>query len=266
MKNQFGKTSQLHLTTGIQEGKTVLKDLSFTAPYKVMTPFRKNDGGIAVMPLCASAGIMEGDCQKISFLIQEGSDIEYLSQSFEKIHKMKEGYAKRETNIIQEKNSIFFYHPQPVIPFRDSAFESNMEIHLEDETARFCISEILSGGRKAYEELFTYRRYVSKIQIYRGTRLIYRDYTRYEPKARKMEEIGMYEGYTHLASLFLSAGPDKGWEEEIASFLEEKQECEGAITQLTYGDFAVRIFGMRSQVLEEAAEWILKSYRTWFQR
>ena len=37
-----------------------------------------------------------------------------------------------------------------------------------------------------------------------GDKLIYRDNTRYEPDKMPMEGIGMYEGYTHMANLFLS--------------------------------------------------------------
>ena len=43
------------------------------------------------MPLCASAGIMAGDSQEFSYHVKEGADLEVLSQSFEKIHKMDEG-------------------------------------------------------------------------------------------------------------------------------------------------------------------------------
>ena len=265
MKNQFGKTSQLHVTTERNGEKTVLKDLSFTAPYKVMTPFQKSDGGIQVMPLCASAGIMEGDCQKFSFLIKQGSDLEYISQSFEKIHKMKEGYAKRQTDSVQEEKCIFFYHPQPVIPFQDSDFETDMEVRLEDESAKFCFLEILSGGRKAHEELFAFRRYVSKVRIYRGNHLIYRDYANYQPSKMEMTQIGMYEGYSHMAAMFFSVGPDQNWQEKVACLLEEKKEMEGGITRLAHGDYAVRMFGMRAQVLQETAAHILKLYEKWFQ-
>ena len=53
-ENKFGKISRLSIRTGSRDGKTILEDLSFTAPYKVMTPFPKEDGGISIMPLCAS--------------------------------------------------------------------------------------------------------------------------------------------------------------------------------------------------------------------
>ena len=95
MQNSFGKTSRLLLKTIGTEGGTLLEELSFTAPYKIMTPFEKSNGGISVMPLCASAGIMEGDCQELDFQVGEGSNLEVLSQSFDKIHRMREGQATR---------------------------------------------------------------------------------------------------------------------------------------------------------------------------
>ena len=62
-ENKFGKLSRLSLRTGLRNGKTIIEDVAFTAPYKIMNPFPKKNGGISVMPLCASAGIMEGDRQ-----------------------------------------------------------------------------------------------------------------------------------------------------------------------------------------------------------
>lgn len=47
-ENKFGKLSRLSLRTGIRKGKTILEDVAFTAPYKIMNPFPKKDGGISV--------------------------------------------------------------------------------------------------------------------------------------------------------------------------------------------------------------------------
>lgn len=43
-ENKFGKLSRLSLRTGIRKGKTILEDVAFTAPYKIMNPFPKKDG------------------------------------------------------------------------------------------------------------------------------------------------------------------------------------------------------------------------------
>ena len=72
-KNQFGKVSRLILQAERRGEKTVLTDVQFTAPYKIMKPFPRPKGGICVMQLAASAGIMEGDRQEIRLLAGPGA-------------------------------------------------------------------------------------------------------------------------------------------------------------------------------------------------
>ena len=293
MDNKFGKVSRISACAALKDGKTILEDLSFTAPYKIMTPFEKENGGIQIMPLCASAGIMAGDSQEFSYHVKEGADLEILSQSFEKIHKMDEGSASRTIEVQVDKNAALYYYPQPVIPFAQSAFDSKMTIHLEDETSKLFLLEIISCGRNAHEERFQYRRFSSKVLLYRGEKLIYRDNTRYEPGKMPMEGIGLYEGYTHMANLFLSKlcnrdNVDGGKEtnidgmdikkqmnssgtertsdrtaelqEKIWQILDEDSEIDGGVTRLTTGDLALRIFGHRAQKLQQIAEKIKEVY------
>ena len=293
MDNKFGKVSRISACAALKDGKTILEDLSFTAPYKIMTPFEKENGGIQIMPLCASAGIMAGDSQEFSYHVKEGADLEILSQSFEKIHKMDEGSASRTIEVQVDTNAALYYYPQPVIPFAQSAFDSKMTIHLEDETSKLFLLEIISCGRNAHEERFQYRRFSSKVLLYRGENLIYRDNTRYEPDKMPMEGIGLYEGYTHMANLFLSKlcnrdNVDGGKEtnidgmdikkqmnssgtgrtsdrtaelqEKIWQILDEDSEIDGGVTRLTTGDLALRIFGHRAQKLQQIAEKIKEIY------
>ena len=258
-ENRFGKVSQLSLTAAARNGRTYLDDVYFTAPYKMMRPFEKEGGGIQVMPLCASAGIMKGDVQRFEYNVGTGADMEVLSQSFEKIHKMDGGCARREVTAKVESDAVLYYYPQPVIPFAGSAFESDMEIRLADESSFLFMLDIISCGRTAREERFEYRKFASKVRVYRGGRLIYRDNTCYEPEKMPMEGVGMYEGYSHLANLFITAA---AFDAEKAAQLQEKiwatieaySECEGGVTRLAAGDLAVRIFGNRAQKLQQIAE------------
>lgn len=264
MDNQFGKISRVSVCAALKDGKTILEDVSFTAPYKIMSPFQKENGGIQIMPLCASAGIMRGDTQEFIYHVKEGANLDVLSQSFEKIHKMDGGSASRYIRIQVDRHASLSYYPQPVIPFAGSAFDSKIEIHLADASSRLFLLDIISCGRNAHEERFLYRRFSSKVMIFRGEKLIYRDNTRYEPDRMPMEGTGMYEGYTHMANIFLSAirqeeksgdFTDKVWE-----LLEKEADCDGGITCLADGDYAVRIFGHRAQQLQSAAEKIRKLY------
>lgn len=258
-QNQFGRTSKLCVKAERREdGTTYLSDVAFTAPYKIMHPFIKPDGGAQIIPVCASAGIMRGDSQEFSFEVGPGASLEVLSQSFDKVHRMEDGRAKRHISIMVDKNAELSYAPQPVIPFAGSAFDSEMQVHLSDESSRFFLQEIMSSGRNAYQgEAFAYRRYSSKVLIYRGGELIYRDNTRFEPDQMPMADLGFFEGYSHLANLFLTCG-DKDIKDEIWDLIDSTPDCEGGVTGLTRGDLAVRILSRRAQILQNLSDKIKK--------
>lgn len=74
MENQFGRTSLCTLRAGKKEGKTVLEQVSFTAPFKIMSPFYEAGDFMHVMLLSASAGIMEGDTQEFDIEVRRAAD------------------------------------------------------------------------------------------------------------------------------------------------------------------------------------------------
>ena len=74
-----------------------------------------------------------------------------------------------------------------------------------------------------------------------------------------MEGIGMYEGYTHMANLFMSK-TNNADEEKIWQVLDEESEIDGGITHLATGDLVLRIFVYRAQKLQKIAGKIKKIY------
>ena len=96
----FGRRSELYLSSCMRGEKAVLDEVHFTAPFKVMEPFDGEKGELKVMILSASPGIMEGDVQAQHFHVGRGTKLEVSSQAFEKIHKMKDGCARRHIRIL----------------------------------------------------------------------------------------------------------------------------------------------------------------------
>ena len=178
---------------------------------------------------------------------------------------MDEGSAARTIEVQVDKNAKLYYYPQPVIPFAQSAFDSKMTIHLEDATSRLFLLEIISCGRNAHDERFQYRRFSSKSPaVQRGQTHLSRQHPATNRTKMPMEGIGMYEGYTHMANLFLSKICSRDGEncsqesgtvktadsainlelqEKIWQILDEDSEIDGGVTRLTTGDLALRIFG-----------------------
>ena len=55
-ENKFGKLSRLSLKTGIREEKTIVEDVAFTAPYKIMNPFPKKSRHYSAVTGMSRAG------------------------------------------------------------------------------------------------------------------------------------------------------------------------------------------------------------------
>lgn len=220
-----------------------------------MLPFYLREDYMQVMVLSASAGIMEGDVQKFDIHVNSGTSMEYLSQAYEKIHKMKEGMARREIKIVVEPEAFLKYAPLPTIPFKDSAFENHLKIELKEKTSRLLFQEILSCGRAACGEEFDYRYYHNHVAVQEEGKLIYLDNTRYDPKLFEMSGTGMYEGFTHLLNLaFFNIEKSEGWITAVRELLDETPDIEGGVTRIASGDAAVRILGKGSEPLLKISE------------
>ncbi len=258
MDNQFGKLSKFHLTAAKKEDKTIIEDVSFTAPFKVMYPFYEHEDFMTVMLLIASAGIMAGDRQEFDILVKEHAKMEFVSQAYEKIHKMDEGHAERKTHIRVNPCATLHYTPLPTIPFAGSDFRNEVEVELADETSRFVYSEVLTCGRVAHGEEFLFHKFKNRVTIYQNGNIVYRDNTLYEPDQINMRGFGMYEGFTHLANLIICNEPKpEEWMRNVRTMLEEAEETEGGLTQTEAGHIVVRILGRTGQKLTDLMDQIL---------
>lgn len=259
MYNPYRKTSQLNIRTGNQDGKTVIDDVYFTAPFKITRPFYEKDGTLRIMVIAVSAGILEGDIQEININALEGSRTVITSQSYEKIYKMKVHDAKRNTSIHVSKNAFLKYIPLPTIPFADSAFSSTTNIELEDSSSKFIMSEIITCGRYMRGERFQYKYYKSLVNITNKDKLLYRDNTIFKPKEFAMDSIGMFENYTHLANILIfNLNLDDDTIEQIRKIIDEFK-IEGGVSYTWSKDIVIRILGNNSQFLEGISGKIIKT-------
>lgn len=248
--NAFGKVSKVKLCAGVHKGQTYLKQREFTAPFKIMEPFCHGDV-LDVMILSASAGIMEGDDQEFSIEVEEDAVLEVQSQSYEKIHRMETGEARRTTEITVADRGELFYHQLPVIPFAGSAFRTSTKVNLASEKAKFQMEDIICCGRAALGERFEYRLYQSVTEVFQKGRLIYRDYTCFQPDHFPMEAVGMMEGFTHLGNfiLFNYALSEEALQ-RLRVIIEETPNIQGGVTRLAGGDVVIKALGFSAQELE----------------
>ncbi|CEP89195.1 urease accessory protein UreH [[Clostridium] sordellii] len=261
ISNKYIKTSKVNITTLNKYGKTILDDIYFTAPFKVSPPFYKEDNSIKVIVMSSSAGIMAGDIHEYNITIQDNTNIEITSQSYEKIHKMEEGEAHRKCNIFVGSNSLLKYKPLPTIPFKDSAFNSNMNITLKDKSSRLILIDIISCGRVAFGESFEYKYYKSHTEVKCCDRLVYVDNTIYDPYIIDLNNFGIFEGYTHLANLLICNFDDPIEKLNlIRDIIENDKEINGGATLTQSKDISIKIFGYSAQKLTYISEEIIRIF------
>lgn len=255
----FYKPSIVRLQASRQGDKTVLSDVYFTSPYKIMNPFYRNGDFMTIMCMSSASGIMANDRLEFSFDVKENASLEFISQSYEKIHKMEEGEAIRNMEAHIAKNATFYYNPLPTQPFQDSAFESVCNVYLEDHSSRFYMKEILTAGRCSRGEIFDYRYYHNLINIYSEGKLIYRDNTRFHPGQMDLTSLGVHEGYTHFGTLLLiHIDHSKAWIQAAHEILSSDERVDGGITSIEDGSILVRVLGHQGEHLENILDRIMQ--------
>lgn len=258
-QNTFYRTCTLNAEASLKDGKTILSDKFYTQPFKLMKPFHIKKDMMTVMMQSASAGILRGDEQEMSFICNEGAKMEITAQSYEKLHKMNGGAATRNTTIKVAKNAFLKYFPLPTIPFADSGFYSTITADLEDDSAELVLMEVLSGGRIAYGEAFQYNFYNSHIKVRKAGKLIYNDNAQFCPGEADMENLGMYEGFTHMANLLFFNMQDRASDlERIREIIAAHPKVEGGASLIGTGDTSVKLLGTSSQDLYDLCTLIVK--------
>lgn len=255
--NHFGETSTLRISTKTDGTKTILDDIYFTSPYKLLPPFYTDNSPFAhAMMISVSAGLMEGDRQEVYIKVNKDTNLICTSQAFEKIHKMNNGDAKRTIKLEVDSNATLWYEPLPAIPFADSAFTNHVDIRLKDDTARFALTDIICAGRIAYGEAFKYKYYNSKITAHISNELVFFDNTHFNPAKCQLNNIGMFEGYSHLATILLlnfTLPTDK--QNDFYCEINKNPDMTGGISEIDHG-FVIKILGKNAQQLQNITNYL----------
>ncbi len=252
MVNVFGNESVLYVKTGFSNNRTIIEDSYFTAPYKIAKPFYNYERNMAeVMVMSASAGVMEGDSYLTEVDVGRASSLSLQGQSYTKIHKMNNGYAKQKNLFYVQEDACFDYDPKPSIPFGDSNFDSESICYLY-RGAQYLYSEIIACGRDKSGERFNFKRFKSHNKVFYCNDLIFADNQELRPDNQVLTELGFFEGYTHQATVayFHDEMKREALLERLFDEIKEYRDVEAGIsTTYKYG-IIIRILANSSDYLE----------------
>lgn len=245
--------SRLELVTGYKEGKSFVKDLYVSLPFRVVSVGqRKNDNKLYQMVMSSSPGILDGDRYHLEISLEKGASLQLQSQSYQRLFNM-EDKATQLLKVSMEDDTSFAYVPHPIVPHERSNFKSEAQVHI-GKNSQIIISEIITCGRKHYGEVFKLKRFQNLVEIYHENKLVIKDNVLIQPDLIPVNGIGNLEQFTHQGTLiFYTTRENIDKEALIESILNADEakntDMEIGISAMENNGFIIRTLGHGGEVM-----------------
>lgn len=236
---------RLSLVTAAREGRSYMKDLYVTPPFRVVSVGQlARDGGAYLMVMSSSPGILDGDHYHVDIRVCESARLQLQSQSYQRLFHMEQG-ATQQMNICLERGASFSQVPHPIVPHEGSVFHSVCQVDMGEDCS-FLQSEIITCGRKHYGEAFRFRDFRNLLEVRYAGRLLLKDNIRLKPADMPLSSIGLLEGHTHQGTLvYLNTQhqPMRETIEEVHSLVETFEGVEFGLSLIAGNGFVLRALG-----------------------
>lgn len=245
--------SRLNITAGYKAGKSYVRDLYVTLPFRVVSVGqRKNDNKLYQMIMSSSPGILDGDHYHLEISLEKGASLQLQSQSYQRLFNMKDK-ATQQINISLEDETSFAYVPHPVVPHEDSNFTSKLKVQI-GKNSQIIISEIITCGRKHYGEVFKLKRFQNLMEIYHENKLMVKDNVLIQPEVIPIRSIGNLEQYTHQGTfIFYSTKENVDKDTLVEAVMDAAgahcDEMEIGVSAMEHNGFVLRALGHGGEVM-----------------
>jgi urease accessory protein len=176
--NPAGRIGGVRLRLTARNGATRLAVCYQQIPLRVLPPFQMAEHEPALLYLLnPTAGLMDGDAQRIDLQAGPFSRTVVTGQSATRIHPSVQGFATQQWHVHVADSAILVVLPGPAIPFAGCRYFQRAAIDLAP-TARFLWGDIWLSGRYArgrVSEQFQFSTLIQELSICRSNQLVFRD-------------------------------------------------------------------------------------------
>ncbi len=194
--------SKITLKTKFNGKKTVIDEVYFTPPYKIISPLYQEDNTAEIVVLSSSAGLLGGDRVEMELGFGAKSNAKITSQSYEKVFNTDGKKVVKTANINVQEDAVVKYMPHPTILFEDSDYENIVNVNLT-KSSRFYYSDIFNCGRVFMGEQFLMKKFKNYLRINIEESPVMLDHIVLDPKRWDYGTIGLWHGYTHNGLLYM---------------------------------------------------------------
>lgn len=147
------------------------RTITYSYPLKLISPAPLSYGSRLVHTLFLltyGGGLVAGDKVNLSVTLEPQTHLILLTQGSTKIFKTPDPsiLSSQWMAINLGSASALCYIPDPVQPFRDSAFEQTQLFYLDAPDASLCVCDWVSSGRAARGENWNFWRYGSRNEVW----------------------------------------------------------------------------------------------------
>jgi urease accessory protein len=242
--------ARLHIETGLQEGRTILRKSYCTQPFKLANITEdKQQKELHLMLMSSSPGVLDGDVYSLQIAVAAASHLHLQTQSYQRLFQMKQGAVQRLTASLDEGSSLH-YIPHPVVPHLDAIFSSKTSIHIATG-CRLIWGDVISCGRKLNGEVFQFTSLHSLTEVFCRGKLVVKENLLLRPGVINLTGIGHLEGYTHQATLLFidDNATIPLMTTEVLALLEAEANITFGVSALPVNGLAVRLLGHKAEQL-----------------
>lgn len=150
-----------------------------------------------------TAGIFEGDQQRIEITLRPGAMAHVTTQAATKLFTMPSGTARQTVRLKVGEGGALEYLPDATIPFRGARFEACTDIEVHPEAVAV-VGDVLAAGRSAMGENFAYGNLRYRVTAARpdGVPLFHETFE-LTPDRSSPAHLGVLSGYAAVGTLLL---------------------------------------------------------------
>ena len=192
----------LKLSVDFKESRSYVKDLYFSAPFKVMNVSPRKSLKLDLMMMSSSPGMLDQDEYQVDISLAQNSWLNLFNQAYQRIYPSVTGTLQDQVFRLG-KNSTLVYLATPLVPHQSAQFTGKTSVYLEDN-ATLIMGEIITRGRKNQEHPFAFHLLkLDVVVIFEGDGLIFKEKQHLAPNEVSLSQMGLYDTFTHQASLYI---------------------------------------------------------------
>ena len=174
-------------------GRTALTHVHASSPLRLFTP-RVSDQAAWIVTSTLGGGIVGGDAIRLSVEAGPRARLWLTTQASTKVYRSTRT-SRQVLEADVDDEALLVSWPDPIVLFEGATFEQDQRFRLHERATLVAVDCVLSG-REARGERWAFDSYLSRIEIARGGRPIFRDLLRLDADGGPLRErMGRFQAY-----------------------------------------------------------------------